>query len=377
MSPPRPRGGGANGGENGGGGFSAWLDRNRFYVMAIVGFLLVGYMMSQRGAGPSSSSSAAVAGRRAVPGGSGNGVVPSDATSSGGRVHNKGGDVKPAMGNKPAPTKVRARNEPREDDKWLGVHNKYAYEVEALSRRGADVVFYGDSVFEAFRGTKVGIANKQFEGVPAVWTSHLKSIGQRGSLDLAISGDTASNLLWRVRNGESPAPLNPKVLVVNVGTNDIKRVSVEGDPEDLASGLRPGKDLSTATAAIVDTLLEQTPDAHVVLVGVLPRGDESAADQRAQPSKYSPTIDATNANLKEYAKSKGHHAAKGGVTFVDCGHLLLEDGGGDGGAGGRKKMIKSGAMPDATHPSAEAYETIVKSCIAPAITKALAAVNGS
>ena len=38
-----------------------------------------------------------------------------------GRVHNKGGDVKPAMGNKPAPTKVRAKNEPREDDKWLGV----------------------------------------------------------------------------------------------------------------------------------------------------------------------------------------------------------------------------------------------------------------
>lgn len=369
--PPRPRGGAA---QDSNGGFSAWLDRNRFYVMAIVGFLLVGYMMSQRGGGAVAAGGGG--GRRAVPGGGGGALVPSDPTSSsssGGRVHNKGGDVKPAMGNKPAPTKVRARNEPREDDKWLGVHNKYAYEVEALSRRGADVVFYGDSVFEAFRGTKVGIANKQFEGVPAVWASHLKSIGQRGSLDLAISGDTASNLLWRVRNGESPAPLAPKVLVVNVGTNDIKRVSVEGDPEDLASGARPGKDLSAATAAIVDTLLEQAPDAHVVLVGVLPRGDESAADQRAQPSKYTPTIDATNSNLKEYARSKGH-AAKGGVTFVDCGHLLLED---DGTAGGSKKKIKSGAMPDATHPSAESYETIVKSCLAPAITKALAAVNGS
>jgi lysophospholipase L1-like esterase len=323
-----------------------------------VGFLLVGYMMSQRGGGP---SPAAVGGRRAVPGGGSSNLDPA-ANSA--RVHNKGGDVKPAMGNKPAPTKVRARNEPREDDKWLGVHNKYSYEVEALSRRGADVVFYGDSVFEAFRGTKVGIANKQFEGVPAVWSSHLKSIGQRGSLDLAISGDTASNLLWRVRNGESPAPLDPRVLVVNVGTNDIKRVSVEGDPEDLASGTRPGKDLSTATAAIVDTLLEQTPDAHVVLVGVLPRGDESAGDQRAQPSKYTPTIDATNANLREYAKAKGH-AAKGGVTFVDCGQLLLED------VDGGRKRIKSGAMPDATHPSAESYEVIVKSCLAPAISKAL------
>ena len=244
------------------------------------------------------------------------------------------------------------------------VHNKYAYEVEALSRRGADVVFYGDSVFEAFRGTKVGIANKQFEGVPAVWASHFKTMG-RGALDLAVSGDTASNLLWRVRNGESPAPLNPKVLVVNVGTNDIKRVSVEGDPEDLASGTKPGKDLATATAAVVDTLLEQTPAAHVVLVGVFPRGDENG-DQQAQPSKYSPTIDATNAALKEYAKKKGG-AAKGGVTFVDCGHLLLEGGG----------RIRAGAMPDATHPSAQAYEELSKACLAPAVSKALAAVGSA
>ena len=246
---------------------------------------------------------------------------------------------------------------------FFKVHNKYAYEVEALSRRGADVVFYGDSVFEAFRGTKVGIANKQFEGVPAVWASHFKALG-RGALDLAVSGDTASNLLWRVRNGESPAPLDPKVLVVNVGTNDIKRVSVEGDPEDLASGAKPGRELAAATAAIVDTLLEQAPGAHVILLGVFPRGDENG-DQQAQPSKYSPTIDATNAALKEYAKKKGG-AAKGGVTFVDCGHLLLDNG-----------RIKAGAMPDATHPSAQAYEELSKSCLAPAVSKALAAVGSA
>jgi len=94
---------------------------------------------------------------------------------------------------------------------------------------------------------------------------------------------------------------------------------------------------------------------------VFPRGDENG-DQQAQPSKYSPTIDATNAGLKEYAKKKGG-AARGRVTFVDCGHLLLE--------GGR---IRAGAMPDATHPSSQAYEELSKTCLAPAVTKALAAV---
>ena len=114
MSPPRPRGGNSSGSSSSDNSWQSWLDRNRFYVMALVGFMLVGYLMSQRGGG----GAAPVSGRRVSPGG-GKSSLP--AAETGGRVHNKGGDVKPAMGNKPAPTKVRAKNEPREDDKWLGV----------------------------------------------------------------------------------------------------------------------------------------------------------------------------------------------------------------------------------------------------------------
>lgn len=114
MSPPRPRGGnGSSSSSSSDNSWQSWLDRNRFYVMALVGFMLVGYLMSQRGGG---GGGAAPVGRRVSPGSN----LPA-AESSGGRVHNKGGDVKPAMGNKPAPTKVKAKNEPREDDKWLGV----------------------------------------------------------------------------------------------------------------------------------------------------------------------------------------------------------------------------------------------------------------
>ena len=111
MSPPRPRGG--NSSSSSDNSWQSWLDRNRFYVMALVGFMLVGYLMSQRGG--AGGAAPVSGGRRVSPGG----TLP--AAETGGRVHNKGGDVKPAMGNKPAPTKVRAKNEPREDDKWLGV----------------------------------------------------------------------------------------------------------------------------------------------------------------------------------------------------------------------------------------------------------------
>ena len=35
------------------------------------------------------------------------------------------------------------------------------------------------------------------------------------------AGDTTLNLLWRLQNGEGPAPFSPAVAVVLVGTNDI------------------------------------------------------------------------------------------------------------------------------------------------------------
>ena len=337
MAPP-PRGGGPSPAQS----WGAWLDRNRFYVMAVIGVLLVGYGMSTRGGGGASSAKPV-----ALP------ASDEPPKPIPGAKHPSA--IKPH----PAASKVHALNEPREDDKWMGLHTKYAYEVQARAKAQAvSAVFYGDSIFEAFRGSKLGIPADAFAGGPAVWAKHFKA----HALDLAIAGDTASNLLWRIRNGESPRPLTPavKAFVINIGTNDIKKMAVEGDSADLADGVANGKSLGAAIAAIVETLKEEAPGAHAIIMAVLPRGDTTKAGdaQWDQPSVYSPSIDHTNAALKAYAAA---HA--GGMTFVDCGSAVK--------AGGGRGGLKKEALPDTTHPSAAALEAIASSCLKPALDKVM------
>ena len=38
-------------------------------------------------------------------------------------------------------------------------------------------------------------------------------------------GDTTDHLYWRITNGEGPKAVKPKVVVVLIGTNDLKDVS--------------------------------------------------------------------------------------------------------------------------------------------------------
>ena len=41
------------------------------------------------------------------------------------------------------------------------------------------------------------------------------------------TGDATLQLMWRLRNGESPHALAPKIAVVLIGTNDLGYASVE------------------------------------------------------------------------------------------------------------------------------------------------------
>lgn len=332
MSPPRPRGAAASDASAG-----AWLDRHRYAVFAGIGLLLTGYMLHARSAVPQPPKA-----------GRGGTAVTS-------RAERAGTEPPPAVRSvhDPRASKVHARNEPREDDKWLGVHAKYVYEIETRAKTGGvEAVFYGDATFEAFRGSKIGIHQASLAPVADVWAKHFK----KDALALAVSGDTASNVLWRIRNGEWPSTLRPKALVVAVGTNDIKRAAVEGEPADLEAGDVPGGALADAVAAIVDTLREDAPSATVVVMAVPPRGDEGSPDKHAQPSKYTAAINAANTKLKAVAAARAPH-----VAFVDCNAALLDPAG----------RIKADAMPDGVHLAPLAYEAVVAACLGPAVDKAV------
>jgi hypothetical protein len=42
-----------------------------------------------------------------------------------------------------------------------------------------------------------------------------------GALSFSVKGDTASNVLWRLNNGELPPEFKPPVFYIQVGLNDL------------------------------------------------------------------------------------------------------------------------------------------------------------
>ncbi|KAL4451315.1 hypothetical protein ABPG77_009387 [Micractinium sp. CCAP 211/92] len=102
---------------------------------------------------------------------------------------------------------------------WLEAHDRLAGEVDAVKAAGGlDVVVYGDSIMEAFRGECLGVDwSHAYAANMADWNRAFE--GKRAGI-FAICGDQAVHLLWRLREGEGPAGLNPRVIAVMIGTND-------------------------------------------------------------------------------------------------------------------------------------------------------------
>lgn len=104
-------------------------------------------------------------------------------------------------------------------------------------------------------------------------------------------GDTTHNILWRIRNGELDG-VNPKVVVLMAGTNNLGRESVEW----IVEGMR----------AIVATVEEKAPGAHIILMGITPRDDNRV---------HRATIPLIN---QELAKLSGDR-----IRFLDFGKRFL------------------------------------------------------
>lgn len=79
----------------------------------------------------------------------------------------------------------------------------------------------------------------------------------RRALNLGFSGDTTSNVLWRLRNGEV-AGLAPKVVVLLIGTNDT------------GVGGRDAVQTERGIDAVVVELERRLPSARILLLGILP-----------------------------------------------------------------------------------------------------------
>jgi lysophospholipase L1-like esterase len=153
------------------------------------------------------------------------------------------------------------------DRQWAQRHE------ELLQRRGAEVVFLGDSITHFW----------EYDGHEA-W----ERFADLKPGNFGIAGDQTGHVLWRITAGKELDGLRPRLCVLLIGTNN------------LGAGQRPEK-VADGVAAIVAELKRR--DVKVLLLGIFPRA--SGAD----------AVRATNERLAELADGER-------VVFRDIGERL-------------------------------------------------------
>ena len=169
------------------------------------------------------------------------------------------------------------RSSPRTDRNSLIAH---AQLLEKARKRGIDVYFVGDSITRRW-----GTTDEQYKEFLANWRRNFYGWN---AANFGWGGDTIQNILWRLSNGELNN-VNPKIIVVLAGTNNIGDASPQGseDPrvEDITRGIK----------AILDTCRQKAPDATIVLMGITPRNDNMAV---------MPIINKANGNIAKFADGR-------------------------------------------------------------------------
>ncbi len=115
--------------------------------------------------------------------------------------------------------------------------------LKNVAKGNADVVFIGDSITQGWEGNGKKVWAEDFAPLKA--------------FNLGIGGDQTGHVLWRITEGKELEPINPKVAVMMIGTNNTGNQSAE----QIIEGIK----------AIVEVLRKQKPEMKILLLGVFPR----------------------------------------------------------------------------------------------------------
>jgi lysophospholipase L1-like esterase len=175
------------------------------------------------------------------------------------------------------------------------------------------LVFDGDSITDNWQGQH-----------PSVYDY----FGSYKLLDNAIAGDQTENVLWRVRHGDLKGQ-HPKLIMLLIGTNNIGQ-----EPKDIAAGIQ----------AILQEYETRCPEAHILLLGVFPRGQQPNTPTREWIKSINKIISTFDDGNR--------------VTYLDIGDKFLQPDG----------SISPEIMPDFTHPTPKGYQ-IWADAVSPVIEK--------
>ncbi len=136
---------------------------------------------------------------------------------------------------------------------------------------GIDVYFEGDSITRRWGAL-------DYPGLLANWKQNFSGWN---AADFGWGADQTQNILWRLENGELDG-VNPKVVVLLAGTNNIGNLSA---PDDVVRGLQ----------AILRVIQTKAPAATVIVMGIFPRNDNMA---------FMPVIEKINGSLSGFADGR-------------------------------------------------------------------------
>jgi lysophospholipase L1-like esterase len=151
----------------------------------------------------------------------------------------------------------------------------HAQLLEKARKGGIDIYFEGDSITRRWGAT-------DYPDFLANWNQNF--FGWNAA-NFGWGADTIQNIIWRLSNGELDG-VNPKAIVLLAGTNNVGRMP--GDDAKIA-------DITKGIGAIIKIMREKAPAATIVLMGILPRNDNTAVI---------PTINKINENLLKMSDGK-------------------------------------------------------------------------
>jgi lysophospholipase L1-like esterase len=195
------------------------------------------------------------------------------------------------------PTKPASR---KDNSVWLARHAA----LLERAKKGADVVFLGDSLTQGWEGQ---------DGAEA-WKKHFEPLK---AANFGAGGDRTEHVLWRLTEGKELEEVKPKVVVVQVGGSNLATNSAD----EVVEGV----------TAVVKELSRQKPAAKVLLLGLLPRGAKSN-------DKFRDKIKEVNKGLAALADGKA-------VRYLDAGPKFLD----------KEGDLVEPLMPDGIHPSEVGY----------------------
>ena len=201
--------------------------------------------------------------------------------------------------------KPAARND---DATWRAKHLEL---LEKAKRGSIDLYFEGDSITRRWEATHRDNWEQNFGGWKAA--------------NFGAGGDRTQNVLYRVQNGELEG-VNPKVIVLLIGTNNVGPDPVKGSDAALV------KDISNGVKACLKALREKAPRAKILLVGITPRNTDGS-------TALMPTINRINSRIAKFADGRR-------IKFLNINDRLADKDG----------KLYDGMMDDGLHLTDKGYQ---------------------